>query len=80
MRQSVILHLVDEEQIIGEVDELPNPADQFMILNHPRRRDGKRLNYLQEEVTTVLFPWHRITLVQLLPEADIENIIGFVRE
>lgn len=80
MQQSVILHMLDEEQIIGEVDELPNMADRFMILSHPRRRDGIRLDYVQEGVTAVLIPWHRIQLVEFLPEADIENVIGFVRE
>ncbi len=80
MQQSVILHMLDEEQIIGEVDALPNTADRFMILSHPRRRDGIRLDTLQEGVTAVLIPWHRIQMVEFLPEADIENVIGFVRE
>lgn len=80
MRQSVILHLINDDPIIGEIDELPNFADQFMIVHDPRRRDGKKLSNLNDDVTTVIFPWHRIDFVQVLPVADIENVIGFVRE
>ena len=80
MRQSVILHLVGEEPVIGEIDDMPNKAEQFMILHHPRRRDGKPLGYVNDDVTAVIFPWHRINLVQILPVADIEDVIGFVRE
>lgn len=80
MRQSVIVHLLDDDPVIGELDELPKASDQFMIVHNPRRRDGKKVAYLNEDVTTVLFPWHRIEIVQVLPVADIENVIGFVRE
>ena len=80
MRKPVLIHLVDEEPIIGEVDALPDPTDQFMIIYQPRRRDGKKVPYLSDDVTMVLFPWHRIDMVQFLPVADFENIIGHVRE
>lgn len=80
MRLSVIIHLTDSDPIVGEVDELPNPGDQFMMVRDPRRRDGKTIPNINEQVQTVLFPWHRIAFVQLLPSADTENIIGHVRD
>lgn len=80
MRLSVIIHFIDSDTIVGEVDELPNPSDQFMIVQDPRRRDGKPIPNVNENVQTVLYPWHRIAFVQLLPIADTENIIGHVRE
>ncbi len=80
MRQSVIIHFTDGDAIVGEVEELPNPRDQFMIIHDPRRRDGRTIPNLGDRVQTVLYPWHRIHLVQVLPIADTENIIGHVRE
>ena len=80
MRKTVLLHLTDEELILGEIDQLPNPADQFMIIHKPRQRDGSKLAYLQDNVPTILIPWHQIVHVQLLPGSGIEEVIGFVRE
>jgi hypothetical protein len=80
MRQPVLLHLQDEELILGEIDQLPNPTDQFMILHRPRQQDGSKLAQLQENVPTILIPWHQITYVQLLPGSGIDKVIGFGRE
>jgi hypothetical protein len=51
-----------------------------MIIRNPRQRDGMKLAYLQDDVTTILIPWHQIAYVQLLPGSGIEKVIGFVRE
>jgi hypothetical protein len=75
-----MLRLIDEQLILGEIEQLPNPADQFMIIRNPRQRDGLKLAYLQDDVTTILIPWHQIMFVQLLPGSGIEEVIGFVRE
>ena len=80
MRRPVLIRLINEDFILGEVDQLPNPADQFMIIHKPRQRDGTRLVYLQENVSTLLVPWHQIVNVQLLPGSGIDGVIGFVRE
>ena len=80
MRISVIIHLINEDPIVCEIEKLPDPADQIIIAYNPRRRDGKDVHYVDEEVTTVIVPWHRIGLVQVLPSGDAEEIVGFVRE
>lgn len=80
MGQTVVIHLVDENIIIGDVDQLPDPADQFMILQDPKQRDGSRLASIRPEVNTILLPWHQIAYVQLIPESGSERVIGFVRE
>ncbi len=77
---SLLLHLPNEEPIVGEVDELPSPQDTMIILKNPRRRDGKDVHYIEPEVTVVIFPVARVTLIEVLPSAEEEEIIGFVRE
>lgn len=79
MRQIVLLTLADEEQILGEIDQLPKPSDQFMIIHKPQRQDGTKLAFLEENVPTLLIPWHQIAYVQLLPGSGIDEVIGFVR-
>lgn len=80
MTLSVIVHISNEEPIVCELEEFPGPQDQIVTLNNPRRRDGKELGYLEEEVSKVIIPWHRINFVQILPSAEMEDVIGFVRE
>lgn len=80
MRLPAIIHLVDEDPIVAELEDLPDPSSQFVTLYNPRRRDGRTANFLDANVDTVLFAWHRISHIQLLPKADLEQVIGFVRE
>jgi hypothetical protein len=77
---SIVVHLQSAEPILCEIDELPNPTDQTMILHNPRRPDGKDLNYIMEKVVTVIWPISRISFIEVLPSEEEEDIIGFVRE
>lgn len=80
MRLSAIVHLVEEDPLIGELEGLPDPTAQFVTLFNPRRRDGRTVGFLDANVDTVLFAWHRISHIQILPKANLEQVIGFVRE
>ena len=80
MAITVIVHIANEDPIIGEVEEMPKLSDTMIIIANPRKRDGKDLHYLDSDVTTVIWPWNRITFLEILPSAEEEKIIGFVRE
>jgi len=80
MPTTVIIHLSGEDPVLGEVDELPAPTDTAVTVNNPRRRDGKDLPYIDGNVVTVVWPMHRVTFMEILPTADEEELIGFVRE
>ena len=80
MAYSVILHIVGEPSILGEVDELPKPSDNLIIISNPRLRDGKDLHYLEHNVVKVIWPIDKITLIEVLESEEEERLIGFVRE
>ena len=80
MTVSVVVHITGEEPIACELEEMPGTEAQIVTLNNPRRRDGKDLHYLEENVTRMIVPLHRINFIQVMPSAEVENIIGFVRE
>ena len=44
------------------------------------RIDGVSIHYLDEGVSTVIYPLRRINFIQVLPSAEEEDVIGFVRE
>ena len=77
---SVIVHIMNEEPIAGELDEMPTGQSPTIALNNPRRKDGKDLHFLDEDVSTMVVPWHRINFIQILPSGTVEDVIGFVRE
>ncbi len=77
---TVIIHLVGEDPVMGEIDEIPKPNDALMVVKNPRRKDGKDLFYLEANVVTVIWPVARVNFIEILPSAEEEEIIGFVRE
>jgi hypothetical protein len=79
MAYSILVHIVNEDPIVLDVDELPDPSDQYVFGMNPRYRDGKDVHYILGEVTTILLPWHRITFIELLPSESDEDVVGFVR-
>jgi len=80
MAITVLVHLSGEDPVVGEVEELPSPTDTNITINNPRRRDGKDLPYLESDVVTVLWPIHRVNFIEIMPTAEEERLIGFVRE
>ena len=80
MAHSVILHITGEPSILGEVEELPKPTDNLVMVSNPRLRDGKDIHYLEHNVVKLMWPLDRITLIEVLESEDEEHLIGFVRE
>ena len=80
MAITVLIHVSNEDPVVGEIDELPAPTDNTITVNNPRRRDGKDLPYLEGNVVTVVWPLHRINFIEMLPSHEDEKLIGFVRE
>lgn len=77
---TVFVHLIGEDAMVGEIDELPQREDTILPLKNPRRKDGKDISYLEQNVTQIVIPVHRITLLEVLPGAEEDQIISFVRE
>lgn len=77
---SVIIHIQNEDPVLGEIDELPAASALLVIVKNPRRRDGKDLPYIDMNVNTVIWPTSRINFIEVLPSGEEEEIISFVRE
>jgi hypothetical protein len=80
MAYTLIIHVAGEPAIAGEVEELPKPTDTIITISNPRMRDGKELHYLDHDVTRVIWPMGKISLIEILDTSEEEKVIGFVRE
>ncbi|PKN97409.1 MAG: hypothetical protein CVU42_16170 [Chloroflexi bacterium HGW-Chloroflexi-4] len=78
--QQIILHMLNEDPVVCEVDELPKKNDTILIAHNPRRRDGKDLSYLEVNVSSVIWPMSRVSFIEVMPGSDDEKIVSFVRE
>lgn len=77
---TLLIHITNEEPVMGEVEELPSVTDISVLLKNPRKRDGKDLPYLEQNVTQVIWPMSRINYIEIIPGAEEEDIVSFVRE
>jgi len=80
MAHTVIIHILNEDPIVAEVEELPGPTDTSIAFTNPRKRDGKPVYYITEGSTSYIFPWHRISFIEVMaPETEEREIIEFFR-
>jgi len=75
-----LIHLLNEDAVVGEIDHIPESTDQVLIASNLRLRDGRNVSYLLPETDTVIYPWTRIHCVEILPGEEEEKIVSFVRE
>jgi hypothetical protein len=77
---TLVLHINNQDPVVGEVDELPTPTDNMILLNNPRKLDGKELTFVSENVISLIWPVDRINFIEVQVEREDQEIIGFVRE
>ncbi len=81
MPHTVLIHVLNEESVVGEVENLPEPSDQVLIVSNLRYRDGRDVSYILPETDTVIYPWARIHCVEIMPsEEEEKEIVTFIRE
>ncbi len=68
--KTLLLHITNSEPVKIDVEELPNPTDVMIVGRNPRDRKDKEVEWLDEGVTTVIFPWSRINFIQIMPDRD----------
>lgn len=80
MAKTVILHLTGEDPILADIDQEPQTTDLFLRVSNMRKRDGKPVPYIAAGVQAVIFPWHRITFIELMPsEEERSSVVDFFR-
>lgn len=77
---TVLIHILNEDPILGEIENLPAANDTTILVNNPRKRDGKDLANIVQNVTQVIWPISRCAFIEVIPGEDEEQIISFVRE
>ena len=80
MSLEVIIHLHNEDPILAEIEAMPEPTHQSIVLKNPRRRDGNPLHYVTDGATAFIFPWTRISFIEVMGAEEEEEVVEFFRE
>jgi hypothetical protein len=68
MSMVAIVHLMGEDAILADMDELPDPSHNYLVLRNIRKKDGKPLSYVDDEATAFLYSWNRISFIEMMGE------------
>ena len=55
MAITVIVHVLNSDAILAEIDELPDPSSNFITCTNPRARDGKSVVYIDSDAIILMF-------------------------
>lgn len=64
---TLLVHINNADPVKIDVDEMPKPTDQAVIGKNPREKGDKEIAWLEDGVQTVIFPWWRVTFIEVLP-------------
>ena len=67
---TVVVHVMGEDPFVAEIEQLPAPTDQSCTFVNPRRRDNKPLHYVEDQTISIIFPWHRISFIEVRPDEE----------
>lgn len=66
MSLTAIVHLHGEDAILAELDDLPDPSHNYVLLRNIRKKDGKPLSYVADGATAFLYSWNRISFIEMM--------------
>ena len=84
MAFQVVLHIHNEDPFMADMEELPDPTHTYIRVSNPRKRDGKAINTMTNGATSFLYPWTRITFLEVLGDVEEQDasdkLMSFFRE
>jgi hypothetical protein len=79
--RNVIVHVTNEDPFVADLQEIPTPGDTNVTFYNPRMRDGKPLRYVTHGMSSIIFPWHRISFIEVMSsEEERREVVEFFRE
>ena len=79
--RSVVAHVTNEDPFLAEMIELPKATDTCFEFFNPRLRDGKPLRYVSSGMSSIIFPLHRVSFIEVMAsEEERAQVVEFFRE
>ncbi len=76
MLRNAVLHLHNEQPLVADIFELPSPTDTTIRLTNLRSLDGKRPVFADDMKSIFVFPYHRVSFVEIPAQATLSEALG----
>ena len=73
--RNVIIHLVNEDPIVADMEELPTANATCVFFTNPRKRDGKSVGWSSPGARAFIFPMARVNFIEVVPSKEEESSI-----
>lgn len=81
MARNVIIHLVNEDPVKADMEELPSPSATCIQFTNPRKKDGKPVGWASPGSVAYIFPMSRVNFIEVMTSREeVGGIVGFHRE
>jgi hypothetical protein len=81
MAIQVIVHIVNEEAFVAEMEEMPSQGATYIVIANPRTRENKHVQWALNGAVRFIFPIARISFIEvMMSEQDREGIEPFFRD
>ena len=81
MARSVIIHLVNEDPILADMEELPTASATCVMFTNPRKRDGKPAVWVTPGATSFIYAMTRINFIEIMTsDEERRNVVEFFRD
>jgi hypothetical protein len=81
MAIQVVVHVINEEAFVAEMEDMPPTGATYIVVSNPRSRENKSLQWAMSGAVRFIFPISRVAFIELMmSEADREGIEPFYRD
>jgi hypothetical protein len=70
--RNVVVHLANEQPLLADLYDLPDPTDVGLLCTNLRMMDGKRPVFVDSITSTFFFPYHVMRFLEVSPE-ELKN-------
>lgn len=80
MARSVIIHLVNEDPIVADMETLPTETATCVAFTNPRKRDGKTAQWVTPGATAFIIAMARINFIEVMTsDEERDKVVEFYR-
>jgi hypothetical protein len=76
MLRNSVLHLHNEQPLLCDLFEMPTAGDVTVRLTNLRTLDGKRPVFVDDLKSVFVFPYHRVTFIEIPQQAALSAEMG----
>ncbi len=81
MAMQVIVHIINEEAFVAEMEDMPPQGASYIVIANPRTRENKNLQWAINGAVRFMFPLSRVAFIEvMMSEQDREGIEPFFRD